>query len=1019
VRILKRRAGEDLHAFRKRVTAAALEAGHRLAVVEAPETGAATLGLPHGSPIHIRLHCANSLGAIWEGRSPDPEILAAEQAAVANASWVSAPSAAAWRETARIISLPEFVQVFPNPVPDYAAGAPEAVRAGRVVLLARAQVLKGVLALPEILRHLRQCEGLRLIAAGEGMPGFVRALGLSDEVETTGELDAEGVRHLLGGAVVVLVPSLFETFSMVAAEALSAGTPVVTWAHTGAAELASAPLVRAVEPWDVEAFAKEAIAAARSVAPRSADFAAACQRLNQGYLAGLARASNVAAPTAATPAIDGRATELPPDFLLPRSERRERMPNTTSSPFRRKLRKLLRDPQAFFHDMGGLRDVSRATSGMALAGPSPASVVAISAAADATRQVVTPIPWQPTRGGALTSAPTQPRIPAALASASSLPVVVSFYAGADYYRQAAESLRADCDRLGMDHSIDELPVPEGFDWSQICRAKAGFYRRKLHELNRPILWLDVDSKLRDVPTFLAGANYDFAAFLRSFAELDPYRLVNYARQWVPGVIFLNTTPASLRFADSLAELAEHYPGQATDDYFLHEAWLRHRSELVALPIPPRFVDKDGSNPDGVIAIGNSGNVRDFKGKVDQHPNSSLANLRLTILSEAAAAAPTPAVRKDLYRRAWSNDVSDLDAMLKAATGAAAVDFRLAEQILLRASALHPKKFEARRMLTDQYIKRGEFLRARQLAEEMLESGYEDWTALARSRLADIALEERAAASGIPKSARIPMWWSKGPNPGNFGDILNPYIVEKLTGVVPLFAPRGKGLLAIGSIIKFADAGTTVWGTGSSRRGEPLNPAARYRSVRGPITRDIIRQSGGWCDKVYGDAALLMPRFYDPATRKRHKLGYIPHYVHHGEQIETDAHVLNILRASYDDIEAFIRELKECEAVVSTSLHGIILANAYGIPARWATFAGSSNRVSGDDMKYEDYFLSVGMPVQSPLNLAESRVLDSARACAAMDRTVDLKISLDAIKDAFPWDMADAARKHAAAQAQAA
>ena len=91
-----------------------------------------------------------------------------------------------------------------------------------------------------------------------------------------------------------------------------------------------------------------------------------------------------------------------------------------------------------------------------------------------------------------------------------VPVVISFYAGDEYYYRAAKMLRADCDRLGLEHSIDELTVPPDFDWSQICRLKATFYRTKLRELKRPILWIDVDSRLRYLPEALIGARFALA-----------------------------------------------------------------------------------------------------------------------------------------------------------------------------------------------------------------------------------------------------------------------------------------------------------------------------------------------------------------------------------------------------------------------------------------------------------------------------------------------------------------------------
>ncbi len=585
-----------------------------------------------------------------------------------------------------------------------------------------------------------------------------------------------------------------------------------------------------------------------------------------------------------------------------------------------------------------------------------------------------------------------------------LPVVVSFYAGDDYYYQAAKLLRADCERLGLEHSIDEIIVPPSFDWAQICRVKATFYRKKLVELNRPILWLDVDSRLRFLPEALIGARYDFAALLRGFSELDPYRLVQFSRQWIPGALFINNNDSGLEFAITLAELADSYIGTATDDFFLEEAWQRHRSSLTALPIPSSFFDRDGSDPTRAISFGNSGNVKDFKDKVDQHANHNMANLKLMVLAEAAVNATTTAFKRSLLRQGWSRDVNDLDLMLKTAQGVLKTDRELATEILHRAAHLEPRKYESRRILTDLYIQRGDFRKAQTFAEEMLNSGYDNWRNVGKARLTDIALEERAAAAGLAEHERIPLWWSKGPDPGNFGDILNPYLIEKISGNVPRFVQRGTGMLAIGSVIKFAKKNTWVWGTGCSRRSDFVVPDARYQAVRGPITRDIIRKSGGYCDTIYGDPALLLPEIYNPKIRKEHRLGYIPHYTHQNEELQTDAHTIDILRSSYEDIEAFVRELKSCEAVICTSLHAIIVANAYGIPARWATFQSSENKVAGDDMKFEDYFLSVGMPVQKPLDLSETRVLDSKRTIREMNHTVDLKINLKALREAFPQEV---------------
>jgi pyruvyltransferase len=64
----------------------------------------------------------------------------------------------------------------------------------------------------------------------------------------------------------------------------------------------------------------------------------------------------------------------------------------------------------------------------------------------------------------------------------------------------------------------------------------------------------------------------------------------------------------------------------------------------------------------------------------------------------------------------------------------------------------------------------------------------------------------------------------------------------------------------------------------------------------------------------------------------------------------------------NDIESKTIEFLECKKVVSSSLHGIIIAHTYGIPAVWQPF---SDGVFGDDIKYQDYFESVQIPSYIP------------------------------------------------------
>lgn len=156
-------------------------------------------------------------------------------------------------------------------------------------------------------------------------------------------------------------------------------------------------------------------------------------------------------------------------------------------------------------------------------------------------------------------------------------------------------------------------------------------------------------------------------------------------------------------------------------------------------------------------------------------------------------------------------------------------------------------------------------------------------------------------------------------------------------------------------------------------------------------------------EVYGDPAWFLPKIYNPQVEKKHKLGMILHVAHRGavKNIDPDVKLIDIRRVGPDEIEAFIRELLSCEAVLSTSLHGVIVAHAYGIPVRWCVAPKAKKRISGDGMKFEDYFQSVGRSAPEPLNLNSLDRVGSDLAAVCTDNP-ETPIDLKALADAAPF-----------------
>jgi pyruvyltransferase len=219
---------------------------------------------------------------------------------------------------------------------------------------------------------------------------------------------------------------------------------------------------------------------------------------------------------------------------------------------------------------------------------------------------------------------------------------------------------------------------------------------------------------------------------------------------------------------------------------------------------------------------------------------------------------------------------------------------------------------------------------------------------------------------------VAIWWTGRPN---FGDLLTASLIDRMTGCEPFHARDVRGwhsgavVSAIGSILQAVRGSEiVVWGSGFLRESSAFAQIpAEIRAVRGPLTRAQVLKQGVACPEVYGDPALLYPRFFRPHVRKRFRLGLVPHYWD-----KPDPNVAR-LRANEDtllidvqrDPDSVIRDMLACEAIASSSLHGVILALAYGIPAAWVEF---SDKVEGKGFKFRDFFMSIQAPVRLPFRV---------------------------------------------------
>jgi hypothetical protein len=207
-------------------------------------------------------------------------------------------------------------------------------------------------------------------------------------------------------------------------------------------------------------------------------------------------------------------------------------------------------------------------------------------------------------------------------------------------------------------------------------------------------------------------------------------------------------------------------------------------------------------------------------------------------------------------------------------------------------------------------------------------------------------------------SRLPIYFWRG-RP-NFGDLLSPLLLKHFCGIEAVWVPvEEASLVGVGSIIEHIPNGWNgkIVGAGKLHEESLLPVDAKIVALRGPLTAKGVRG-----DFAIGDLGLLANELVRVETKKW-KLGIVPHWS--DTQLATDPRFAPsaagitedplIIDPRGDPLDV-IRLIGECIKIVSSSLHGIILADAFGIPRR-AEYAPRLD-VEGGDFKFRDYSESI-------------------------------------------------------------
>lgn len=247
------------------------------------------------------------------------------------------------------------------------------------------------------------------------------------------------------------------------------------------------------------------------------------------------------------------------------------------------------------------------------------------------------------------------------------------------------------------------------------------------------------------------------------------------------------------------------------------------------------------------------------------------------------------------------------------------------------------------------------------------------------------------------------------NEPNFGDAVSPLLIEELSGAsvqykeislsrsqrlkalftmdyeqlkISLF-PWQKVLGCVGSILSWLPKGSQVWGSGFMNQDSKFRGGEIF-AVRGKLTSDsLVKQGFQRCD-VYGDPALLLPLWLKPSSKKQRFLGIIPHHSEVDYFIEKYSDKYFIIDLRTKNVHRIVEEINSCEYILSTSLHGVIVAHAYDIPALWI----KKGYIGTDGFKFHDYFSSVKIPLYHGITDIDEILKNDSRVLELFDEYND-------------------------------
>lgn len=256
---------------------------------------------------------------------------------------------------------------------------------------------------------------------------------------------------------------------------------------------------------------------------------------------------------------------------------------------------------------------------------------------------------------------------------------------------------------------------------------------------------------------------------------------------------------------------------------------------------------------------------------------------------------------------------------------------------------------------------------------------------------------------------------------NFGDILSKEIVSYFAKSEVEWSPLKRAdLVALGSLgervalKKFKryclslGRPLNIWGMGFLQPGSRISSNfLKIHALRGMHSKERF---GIRSPLPLGDPGLLVPLIYDFKRESTNQILCLGHlhdtqankWIDHIREINPDKKIVHLCLSN--DVKKVVYEIARSEAVVSSAMHPLIVAQSYEVPFMWVNCG--ENLHAGNRYKFEDYFSVFNMTPESvDVNFIFQKKLTNAHFYKVIEESIVSSVKIHTVQqdliDSFP------------------